>query len=175
MKAMKLLSSVLIISLVLFFVQANAQKVGVAADKQKQENLEKIKKHQAELKKKFNSMTPEQKAEAQKKVNAYKRSGGKVTPAGSSSSTVKTVKSPGVPAVVNKTTEQQKQGNVKKNTGSGKPVWMDEKGKPKTSGKAVTSQVGKTESKPATPVKPKNTYVKKAGEKINTAVQTTKK
>lgn len=175
MKAVRFLSTVLALSLVLLFVQANAQKVGVAADKQKQENLEKNKKRQAEMKKKYNSMTPAQKAEALKKGKEYKKNGGKVNPTGSSTSTGKKVSSPNTPAVTNKAADQQKQGTIKKVNGSAKPVWMDEKGKPKTTTAPVTTKVGKTESKPATPVKPKSTYVKTTSDKVNTAVQTTKK
>jgi hypothetical protein len=157
MKAFKFFSALMVLSLLILVSQVNAQKVGIAADKQKQENLEKNKKRQAELKKKYNSLTPEQAAEAKRKANEYKRSGGKMS-SGGTSTTATTPKTTKTPAITNKTPEQQKQGTVKKGTTAKKPVFMDEKGKPKVT--PVTTQVGKAETKPATPGKQNNVMVK---------------
>jgi len=163
----------LIISLTVFtftFILAdavNGQNVGVAADKQKQENLEKNKKRQAELKKKYNSLTPEQAAEAKKRADAYKKSGGKsVTTAEPAPSG----KKPSTPAT-NKTSATPKQGNVQKPATSKAPVWMDANGKPKPV--TPTAQPGKKEVKP-TGIAPKpavSKTVKETGKKYTSAEQ----
>lgn len=51
----------MVLSISLFCSQIYAQSPGIAADKQKQENLEKINAHQKEMKKKYNSLSPEEK------------------------------------------------------------------------------------------------------------------
>jgi hypothetical protein len=81
MKTSSLLAATIVLVVSLFCAQSYAQSVGIAADKQKQQNLEKNKARQKELKNKYNSLTPEQAAEAEKRANEYKRSGGK-KPAG---------------------------------------------------------------------------------------------
>ena len=145
MKTMKLLTVALFLSTVLLAGQVYAQSVGKASSKQKQENLEKIKAHQAEMKKKYNSMTPEQKAEAQRKASEYKRSGGKKANSGTSVQAGKEVKNSGTSAVVAKTSTQAKQGTVKKTAKSAKPILMDENGKPKKVVIPATSQPVKSE------------------------------
>ena len=172
MKAMRFLSTTLVFCLVLMLGQSYAQNAGIAADKQKQANLDKINKHQAELKKKYDAMTPEQAAAARQKADEYKRSGGKVHPAGSSNkANTPTKKTNGSP-VINKTTAQKKQGNVKKSTTSGKPVWMDEKGKAKTKVTPVSNPQGKSDSKPSTVGKIKHTPVNKQAVKSTQVVKT---
>jgi hypothetical protein len=150
MKAISYLAAALLCSSVLWAGEVNAQNVGVAADKQKQENLEKNKKRQAEMKKKYDAMTPEQKAEAKRKADAYKKSGGKTT--------APAVKKPGTTAV-SKTTQTPKQGTVKQTGKKGQPVWLDEKGNPK---KTTPPQAGKKDVKPgATPATKATPPVKK--------------
>lgn len=83
MKTSSLLAASMVLMVSMFCAQSYAQSVGIAADKQKQQNLEKNKARQKELKKKYNSLTPEQAAEAKQKANEYKRSGGR-KPAGTS-------------------------------------------------------------------------------------------
>ena len=174
MKSKRFLTFAFVLSLVLLLGQAYAQKVGIAADKQKQANLEKNMKRQAELKKKYNSLSPEQAAEARKRADEYKRNGGKVPSTGSATSTGTKIKSPNSPAVVSKTPEQQKQGNVKKKTGSGKPVWMNEKGKAKPTAAPVLNKQGKAESKSSIPGKVKNPSVKKKTVNSKVSVKTSK-
>jgi hypothetical protein len=171
MKALKFVSTLLLLSFVLLTVQVKSQNVGKAADKQKQENLEKIKKHQAEMKNKYNSMTPEQQAEARKKAGELKKGGGKVTPKGSGINTKTNTTKPASQPIVSKTPEQQKQGTVKKSTHSNKPVWMDEKGRPKPVA-PVSGEVSKTDSKPTSDVK--STDVKRKVAPAKAKVKTTK-
>jgi len=155
MKTISYFTLGLVLGSFLLLGQVKAQNVGVAADKQKQENLEKNKKRQAELKKKYNSLTPQQAEEARKKADAYKRSGGKST--GTNTKPAPTQKPASAPAV-NKGSQAPKQGNVQK-PGTGKqPVWMDAKGKPKPS---TSAPAGKPEVKPGTSTQ-KTTVVKPA-------------
>ena len=159
---MKFLVPALFLSMAVLTGQAYAQNVGKASSKQKQENLEKIKAHQADMKKKYNSMTPEQKAEAQRKASEYKRSGGKKANSGTTVQAGKEVKNPGTSAVVAKTSTQAKQGTVKKTAKSAKPVLMDENGKPKKVVIPATSQPVKSEINTAKTVEMKKpTEVKK--------------
>ncbi len=147
MKTMNLLSLSVLLVVFLSTTVCYAQKVGVAADKQKQENLEKNKKRQAELKKKYNSLTPEQAAEAERRANEYKKSGGKQNPSGSSTKPATGNNKP-AGTTVSKGKQAPKQGNVKKPVARKEPVWMDAKGNPKkvTTGKTTTKQ----EVKPVT-------------------------
>jgi hypothetical protein len=160
MKTFRVLS--LAFLLLAFFTSAGTygQKVGVAADKQKQENLEKNKKRQAELKKKYNSLTPEQAAEAERKANEYKKSGGKTKPAGNTAKPATGGTKPGTGTAVSKTSQTPKQGNVQKPGATKQPVWMDANGKPKPVNSGKTT--GKQEAKPGTVVKatPKTTTAK---------------
>jgi len=167
MKATIIISiAVFTLSLILTHA-ADGQNTGVAADKQKQENLEKNKKRQAELKKKYNSMTPEQAAEAKKRADTYKKSGGKPGASGTTAAPAGTGKKPTTPAV-NKTSSAPKQGNVQKPSTSKAPVWMDASGKPKQV--APKTQPGKQEAKPSVT---NTTTGKPAGSK--TAKETGKK
>jgi hypothetical protein len=75
MKSISLLASLFVLALMLGISPVYAQKAGKAASPQKQANLEKNKAHQAELRAKYNAMTPEQKAEARKEAKAYKSGG----------------------------------------------------------------------------------------------------
>ena len=158
----------------LFFIvnPGFSQKVGTAADKQKQENLEKNKKRQAELKKKYNGMTPQQAEEAKKRANEYKKNGGKATPAGGNTGTTKPATKPAAPAATSKTTQQQKQGTVSKPRNN-KPVWMDPNGHAKTT--PATTQPAKPEAKPATQPKGKPATTTQTTTSGKPAAQTTKK
>jgi hypothetical protein len=146
MKTMNYFAALLVLGTVILVGQVNAQNVGIAADKQKQENLEKNKKRQAELKKKYNSMTPEQAADAKKRANEYKKNGGKTTspktqPAVSGSKTI-------TPVGVKKTTTQAPASKPK----TKQPVWMDPKGHAKPATPPPATNV-KPEAKPATGTK----------------------
>jgi hypothetical protein len=171
MKALKHLTSLIALIIILLALQVNAQNVGTAADKQKQANLEKNKKHQAERMKKYYSLTPEQAAEAKQRASEKKLNGGKKQPGGSNTSTGAVTKTQEPSAVVSKSNEQPPKGNIKKSTGSGKPVWMDEKGKTRKKTSAVTTQVGKAEKNPSTPGKVVGAETKKK----NTIPKTTVK
>ncbi len=168
MKTMKLLTVALLISAVVLTSQAYAQNVGKASSKQKQENLEKIKAHQAEMQKKYNSMTPEQKVEAKRRADEYKRSGGKKTTSATAVQTGREVKNPGTSAVVSRTSTQPKQGNVKKAVKSTKPILMDENGKPKKVVSPVTVQPAKSEINTA-----KTTEIKRTTEVKKTVAPST--
>jgi hypothetical protein len=80
MKATTFLITVFFVTTSLFCTQSFAQSTGKAADAQKQANLEKNKARQAELRKKYNSLSPEEAAIAKKRATDYKKSGGKVPP-----------------------------------------------------------------------------------------------
>jgi hypothetical protein len=77
MKVSTIIAAALIFSASLYCSKAFAQSSGIAADKQKQENLEKNKARQKEMQKKYNSLSPEEAAAAEKRANEYKKSGGK--------------------------------------------------------------------------------------------------
>lgn len=61
MKISTFIAATMILSVSLFCSQVVAQSSGIAADKQKQANLEKNKAHQKEMQKKYNSLSPEEK------------------------------------------------------------------------------------------------------------------
>jgi len=77
MKISSFIAATMVLSISLFCSQTFAQSSGVAADKQKQGNLEKIKAHQKEMNKKYNSLSPEEKKQAEARAKEYKKSGGK--------------------------------------------------------------------------------------------------
>jgi hypothetical protein len=85
MKISTFIAATMILSISLFCSQGVAQSSGIAADKQKQANLEKNKAHQKEMQKKYNSLSPEEKKQAEARANEYKKSGGK-KPAATTSS-----------------------------------------------------------------------------------------
>ncbi|NVO19465.1 MAG: hypothetical protein HXX13_07180 [Bacteroidetes bacterium] len=181
MKTMKFLSSVLALGLIMLFTQVQAQNVGIAADKQKQANLEKNKKRQAELKQKFNSMTPEQQAEMKRKADQYKRNGGKINPGTGTKPTTTTnqnttPKTSGNPALQSKpASEPAQQGTAAKKIHSGKPYWAEQHGQKKenataepvkTGNKVAVSEKLKNSTRTTTKVTPKpSVKVVKAAEK----------
>ena len=136
MKLRSLFVFTLILSISLFCSHSFAQSSGIAADKQKQANLEKNRARQIELQKKYNSLTPEQAAEAKRQANAFKRGGyksqsGKETknPATKTNS-VPAAKSvqPAAPAV--KAVQGKAAGSGSQGVSKQKPVMMDAQGKP---------------------------------------------
>ncbi|MBK7028160.1 MAG: hypothetical protein IPH45_02680 [Bacteroidales bacterium] len=147
MKTIKYFTLTIIVSVVMSTGFAYAQKVGVAADKQKQENLEKNKKRQAEMKKKYNSMTPEQAAEAERKANEYKKTGGKSKTEGNTTKPSPGMSKPTTNSAVNKTQQNPKQGNVQKPGATKKVIWMESNGKPKVT--TTPGTPGKPEAKPS--------------------------
>lgn len=155
MKSINYFAIGILLGSVLLLGEARAQSVGTAADKQKQENLEKNKKRQAELKKKYNSLTPQQAEEASKKADEYKRSGGKKT--GVKTQPSPTQKPATAPAA-NKGSQPPRQGNVQKPATGKQPVWMDANGKPKST---TSAPAGKPEVKPGSTA-PKTTAAKPA-------------
>lgn len=178
MKISILFAATFVMTVSLFFSQAYAQSTGIAADKQKQENLNKEKAHQAEMKKKYNSMTPEQAAEAKKQANAYKKGGYKTQPAKGTKTTT-TSKSTSTSSA-NSTkpatsgTKPTKSGTAKptqgKPTGTSSqsstkaaPVMMDANGKPlnKTTPPASTGKAEASPQKATTTAKPTAVPVKK--------------
>lgn len=172
MKTFRVLTIAVCFNTVLMLGQVYAQKVGIAADKQKQANLEKLHARQEELKKKYNSLTPEQAEEARKQANEYKRSGGKLPASSKPAQAGQPVKKQSGPAVISKNPVQVKKGTAPKPSPSPKPVFMDEKGKPKEAAKTAAQPsknaikaVKKVEGKqlqPAgnTPAEKKNPTVK---------------
>jgi len=148
MKATSFFAVTLVLAVSLLYSQSYAQSVGKAADKQKQANLEKNKAHQAELKKKYNSLSPEEAAQAKKRANEYKRNGGKVSPGTQTNSVTPSTKSTPVPA--NKPVQQP--------SGSKKTL----QGIPVTNPGAKQPPAVKTNSSVKTVVPPKTTEVEKA-------------
>jgi hypothetical protein len=140
-------SIVMLICGILLTSASTAQKPGIAADKQKQENLEKIKKRQAELKKKYNSLPPEQAEEARRRANEYKKSGGKSTGTGTKPGT--TVKTNPSKLGLQGTGSTKPKTSPTSKPKTNKPVWMDSKG----------------HSKPVTPPAPGNTKPDAKGKK----------
>jgi hypothetical protein len=152
MKTSKLFMLLIVMVAFLFGGSIYAQNVGIAADKQKQENLEKNKKRQAELKKKYNSMTPEQKAEAKKKADAYKTGGKTNSNTSGKPATLPAASNPNQRAV------QVHQSKPRSN----KPVWMDPNGHAKTT--PAPSKPAEKDVKPAveSKTKPSTTPAKPA-------------
>lgn len=155
MKTSSLITAILVFSGMLLCSQVFAQSTGIAADKKKQENLNKTKAHQAELKKKYNSLTPEQAAEAKRRANEYKRGGYKDTKGKGAKTTTGTSAAPAAASKpVQPAVSSAKPAAVKpagtQNTAKPAPVMMDANGKPlnKTTAKAATVKPA------ATPVKP---------------------
>ncbi len=175
MKISTLFAATMVLTVLLYCTQVNAQSSGIAADKQKQENLEKNKAHQAELKKKYNSLTPEQAAEAKKRANEYKKGGykeqtgksaktdPKTNPAPATkpavkSSTKSTVNS--VQPIVNpvKPTPIKPATNSTGGTAKPAPIFLDANGKPVDKNAPPAPPTNKTVLKMPTP--PKNSAEK---------------
>lgn len=148
MKLSTVLSIALFFTVALVGSQLSAQSSGKAADKQKQANLEKNKARQAELKKKYNSLTPEQAAEAKQRANEYKRSGGKSTAAPTAKPAP--AAKPAATGVSGKTVPQGKQTTTATQAAKPKPVLMDANGKPVQKA-ATTSKPKTTVVAPAAP------------------------
>lgn len=117
MKVSSLFTATLVLSVSLYCSQTFAQSSGVAADKQKQENLEKIKAHQNDMKKKYNSLSPEEKKQAEARAKEYKKSGGK-KPAG----TVPATKPSSAPTTKPAAVSTTKPANTTKPVLKGQPV-----------------------------------------------------
>ena len=137
MKASSLFAAALIVTVTLFYSQSYAQSTGVAADKQKQAALDKQRAHQAELKRKYNSLTPEQAAEARKRSAEYKKGGYKNKEGQKAERN--TVAKPGPapagnankPGVILTKPAQRKPVNTNERVGAKtKPIMMDANGKP---------------------------------------------
>ena len=167
MKTSSILAAALIISASLYCSNTFAQSSGVAADKQKQANLEKNKAHQKEMQKKYNALSPQEKAAAEKRANEYKTSGGKTT-TGKGTTTKPAAKpaTPAKPAASSAKTTQSKPA-AKNSTTKAAPVFMDANGKPlnKTT----------TPAKPATKTTPKATTPKTTAPAAESASEKVKK
>lgn len=183
MKIKSFVAALMVLTVSLCCTQSFAQQKGIAADKEKQAALDKNLARQAEMKRKYNSMTPEQAAEARKRANEYKNGGYKnkdekgIKPAAST-------KPAPVPAArpslqnAGGTKPAQAKPSATKSQGSTKPkpVFMDANGKPL---KATTPAAvpPKTASPAAEPVKaaPAKTVTPKAAKEAAPAVETSKK
>ena len=166
MKASSIIAAVLIFSASLYCTQAFAQSSGVAADKQKQQNLEKNKARQKEMQKKYNALSPQEKAAAEKRANEYKNSGGKTTGKGTTTKPA----APAKPAASSAKTTQAKPA-AKNSTTKATPVFMDANGKPlnKTTAPAAPA------TKPATKTTPKATTPKTTTPAAESASERVKK
>jgi hypothetical protein len=135
---------------------AFSQSVGQAADKQKQANLEKNKARQAELKKRYNQLTPEQAAEAKKRANEYKNGGYKKGKPGAKPTTGN--KPSGSGTVIKPDVNSSKPAD-KSNTGAKahqkpKPVFLDKNGKPVSPTKPTTPASNRVEKSPVVKAQP---------------------
>jgi len=136
MKLKSLFVFTLILSISLFCSHSFAQSSGIASDKQKQANLEKNRARQIELQKKYNSLTPEQAAEAKRQANAFKRGGYKSqsgkeakNPAAKTNS-VPATKSVQPAATAVKAVHAKAAGSGSQGVSKQKPVMMDAQVKP---------------------------------------------
>jgi len=162
MKISKLFAAFLVLSVSLFCTQVSAQSSGMAADKQKQENLEKNKARQAEMKKKYNSLTPEQAAEAKKRANEYK-GGGYKEQGGKGAKTNANPAQPTKPAAnpVQPSVKPAKPAPAKPATNNAvtpakpAPVFLDANGKP-VEKKAAPAPTPTNKTVLKTPTPPKN-------------------
>lgn len=155
MKSVIAIAATLIFSVSVFCTQSYAQSGGIAADKQKQANLEKNKARQAQMKKKYNAMTPEQQAAARQKA-MERKTGGKVvkpvvTPSG------KTVPVNPKTAVKPNTTPASAKKSIKGIPGNVAP--------PKTTGKPALPSSEAAPGKTTPPVKPVVKKIATTGEK----------
>ena len=159
MKASTIFTAALIFSVSVFCSQVSAQSSGIAADKKKQENLEKNKAHQKEMQKKYNALSPQEKAAAEKKANDYKKSGGKTTTGKGTSTGKGTTTKPATPTTPAKPAANSSKTTTAKPAASPTtkpaPVFMDANGKPldktTTTTKPATKPATKTTSKTTTP------------------------
>jgi len=108
-----LLIALLILSVSMICANSFAQSHDVAASKEKQANLEKIKARQAAMKQKYNAMTPEQQAEAKQKYVELKKGKrgaqkGKPIPAGTEKTVTTNKKAPSAPALQSKNPKSSK-------------------------------------------------------------------
>ena len=163
MRTSKLFAAFLVLSVSLFCAQVSAQSSGIAADKQKQANLEKNKARQAELKKKYNSLTPEQAAEAKKRANEYKGGGykeqtgkgAKTNPTNKPTPSPKPALNPVQPSVnPAKPAPAKPTGNNAGTPAKPAPVFLDANGKPVEKKAATSTPTNKTVLK--TPAPPQN-------------------
>lgn len=163
MKFSKVLATTLFFSFAVLCSQSFAQSSGIAADKQKQANLEKNKARQAELKKKYNSLTPEQAAAAKKQANEYKKGGYKQPDASGNKSAAPATK-PAVKPAAKATVSPSKPAQGKTNTATStkpKAILMDANGKPLN--QAAPATKAKPEASPSKTTAPaKTTTVKPA-------------
>jgi len=126
MKRSIIFAATMVLTVMLYCTQSFAQSSsGVAADKQKQANLEKNKAHQKEMQKKYNALSPQEKAAAEKKANDYKKSGGKTTTGKGTTTKPATPATTAKPAVSSSKSTQAKPATTKT-----APVFMDANGKP---------------------------------------------
>jgi hypothetical protein len=156
MKTLKLFASLLVFTFTLHCTQVKAQSSGIAADKQKQENLEKNKARQAELKKKYNSLTPEQAAEAKKKANEYKKGGYKEQAGKGTKTSPSPTPKPATNKVdpsVNPAKPSQSKPSANKTATPAKtaPIFLDANGKPVEKKATPAAPANKTVLKTPTP------------------------
>ncbi len=136
MKLRSLFVFTLILSFSLFCSHSFAQSSGIAADKQKQANLEKNRARQIEMQKKYNSLTPEQAAEAKRQANTYKRggyksqSGNEAKKPAAKTNSVPAAKSVQPAATAVKAVQGKAAGSGSQGVSKQKPVMMDAQGKP---------------------------------------------
>ena len=136
MKTNSFTAILMIILVSIFCAPSFAQSGDRAASKEKQANLEKIKAHQAELRKKYDAMTPEQKAEAKKKATTYKRGGykaqqGKAEKAATTAVETPQEMKPSKTAIQNKKSARPKPpGQKVQKATDAKPIFLDANGKP---------------------------------------------
>ncbi len=166
MKASSIIAAALVFSVSLYCSQAFAQSSGVAADKQKQANLEKNKAHQKEMQKKYNALSPQEKAAAEKRANEYKNSGGKTTGKGTTTKPAAKPATSAKPAASSAKTTQAKPA-ANNSTTKAAPVFMDANGKPLNKSTAP--------AKPATTTTPKTTTPKTTTPAAGSASEKVKK
>jgi hypothetical protein len=171
MKALNLFTATLIVTVSLFCSQASAQSKSIAADPQKQAGLEKNKAHQAEMKKKYDAMSPAEQAEARKRADEYKKGGYKNKSAKGSTSTTPAKKTTSAPATkpaqksVNqaKPTQGKPAATANQGTSKTKPVFLDANGKPlTTTSPATNAKPATSPSKTTPPAKPATSQTEKA-------------
>jgi len=177
MKASSFIAIALLFTASLYCSQTYGQSVGTAADKEKQANLEKNKAHQAEMKKKYNSLPPDQKVEAERKAKEYKKGGYKQQSGTKSTSTSASKPKPkATSSSTAKTTQPAPAGT--KPVVKGQPVTTGTKASPQTPA-ASTGKADVGPQKSAAPAKttvvPNATPVpqKTSAEKATTTIKTT--
>jgi len=137
MKASSFFIATLVLSLMLFCSQSFAQSSGIASSKQKQAALDKQRAHQADLKRKYKALPPEQAAEAKKKAREYKNGGYRKQPDQGVQTSSETKPVPVTPVkpyqkgtINTKPSHGKPTGTQTRQSVKAKPILMDAEGKP---------------------------------------------